>query len=316
MKTVAIIFLSLLSLFNSACNIYKCIDDTQAKSKQICQITEKTDIKTISVRACPSGSKCEGKVSSGVLYCVNQFVLAKEGESCLLDSECQSGKCKEKKCFVQIDNGTCEDDIECSNNSYCKKGICTALLKKGDSCEINNDCGYGLLCNKKVCTQMYSLPNGAETDEDELCQSLLTSGGKCYDTDYVEGAEKKPVKCTKDSDCKIQKIVGETKETIDGYCLCSYSGESYCQLPTLSEEFQNFVKVAKKEIEGFKVGSINVAQARKQKQLGNYNINAALIKAINEGVNVDTCVIDAFYSNGNTIKTSLSMIALLIFILF
>ena len=93
-------------------------------------------------------------------------------------------------------------------------------------------------------------------------------------------------------------------------------GNSYCQYPTKSSEYQNFLKVFKKEVEKFKAGSLNVAEARKSSSLLNANIKEAQFEKDVKYFNIPSCVYDYAFNSGNMMKVSYYLIALVLAFLF
>ena len=88
MKTqISLIFLlSFLSSFLCEdCTIYKCLNSSQIADDMLCQITDETNKqKTISVKPCPSGYKCNFDLSSfliGAKYCTNFYSPRQVGEN-------------------------------------------------------------------------------------------------------------------------------------------------------------------------------------------------------------------------------------------
>ena len=259
---------------------------------------------------------------------MNTYSKRNIGEKCIRNEECKTGVCSsDKKCIGASDGQDCKFQSTCDNNSYCSilgLGKCTSFKNPGDSCIVSYECPYGYICGGNstkptsgTCMRMYSVENGQTVSDKVLCQSgLANSQGVCYDTDYPEGSDKKPKACTQDSECSLQRIIGETKETINGECVCSLTGDRYCQYPTKSSEYQDFVKVFKKEVEGFKKGSQNVAEAKESEYLLNANIKEALFKKDVTYYKVPSCVYDYKFNSGNMMKFSYYFIALVLAFLF
>ena len=332
MKTqIIIVLFSILSVsLCEGCSKYKCLDSSQVADDSICSIVD-VGANTYSVRACPPGFKCSGIAFIDSLYCQNTYSLRNIGEKCIRNEECKTGVCsKDKKCIGASDGQACLSHSACDNNSYCSllkdlKNQCASYKNPGDSCIISYQCPYGYVCGANstkfftsgTCMRMYSVENGQTASEDKLCQSgLRDSDGVCYDTDYPEGSGREPNTCKQDSDCLLQRIRGETKDTINGECVCSMNGNSYCQYPTKSSEYQNFLKVFKKEVEKFKAGSLNVAEARKSSSLLNANIKEAQFEKDVKYFNIPSCVYDYAFNSGNMMKVSYYLIALVLAFLF
>lgn len=70
----------------------------------------------------------------------------------------------------------------------------------------------------------------------------------------------------------------------------------------LSDEHKNLIKVVKKEIEGFKEGSIKISEAKNSKFLLNAKIRKAQTEDNIYYKNAPSCLIDYVMNNGNMMK--------------
>ena len=75
----------------SLCTTYKCADDLKLDT---CYLSTSTDEY---VKACATGKTCE-ETEGGAYACVKRKTLLEEGDKCIVDEECQSDLCKDKKC--------------------------------------------------------------------------------------------------------------------------------------------------------------------------------------------------------------------------
>ena len=87
------------------------------------------------------------------------------------------------------------------------------------------------------------------------------------------------------------------------------------KLERLSDEHKNLIKVVKKEIEGFKEGSIKISEAKNSKFLLNAKIRKAQTEDNIYYKNAPSCLIDYVMNNGNMMNYSFGMVALVLFLL-
>ena len=174
---------------------YKCADELKIDT---CYLeTEVTNGDNTSVtyylKGCSKKKKCESvETTNGedLYQCVKVKEFRKDGDSCEVNEECQSGNCSSGKCAYIANGKSCSWSQLCQKNSRCKEseveeeeGVCVTLKAKGDECTSNSHCGFGLLCNTAVtphiCTEMFSLENGKLSDKNFLCASGSQYNGKC-----------------------------------------------------------------------------------------------------------------------------------------
>ncbi len=86
----------LLCLFSYSLCAYKCADELKLDT---CYLESGSDTY---VKACGKGKTCE-QTEGGAYACVKRKNLLEEGDKCIVDEECQSGVCKDKKCTVLKD---------------------------------------------------------------------------------------------------------------------------------------------------------------------------------------------------------------------
>ena len=168
----------LLCLVSYSLCAYKCADELKLDT---CKLSTST---YTYVKACGKGKTCE-HTEGGAYACVKRKNLLEEGDKCIVDEECQSGVCKDKKCTVLKDGDTCKQyhNENCGNGSYCKQPkdsagsyTCAKYLAPGADCNTAEDpyarCPIGYQCikagdsTKKTCVQYYSLADGTAIDGD------------------------------------------------------------------------------------------------------------------------------------------------------
>ena len=111
---------------------------------------------------------------------------------------------------------------------------------------------------QKKCLMMYSLERGEYSTDGKLCESGKVSGGRCYDT--YSSSEDNPIKCKINDECVKVTLFGDKNGTENSECYCTLLGENYCDYTTTSDEWKEFVKVAKKEIENYKDKQMYIPQ--------------------------------------------------------
>ena len=316
---------------------YKCADDLKLDTCYLRTEVEKgenTEV-TYYVKGCSNNKKCINiRIdNSGYLnQCVKVKKYKKQGDSCVLNEECQSGYCSNGKCSYIEDGKQCEYNQLCKTNSTCKwnglegnKGVCVALSSKDNECTSSNDCPFGLLCNKavfpSVCTEMFSLDIGKDSSEDFLCESGKQYIGKCATTKTINST------CTGinnfEPNCQISYNVGEGDELgIESCRIYEDYYNSYCPLQSDSKEMKDYIKVYKKEREKMSQKDIDKIYVRLMEDNERYTLNGNK-KVLEAYVNLkyykyidgNDCVRDYFitYLKGN--KNTLSMIILSFFLI-
>lgn len=188
MRTALIISLAILSFISGALpDTYKCADELEIDT---CYLEKETDTEqTIYVKACKKGKKCNEDTTVG--YCYKPVELLEEGDKCVLDEECITGKCSSNKCVYLADGDKCDDSAQCGIKSACRDAKCVAYVGEGEKCETEGyrpPCRRGLLCGRadnaadKTCIKQFSIENGKTVDNDYLCKSGNTDvDGKCAD---------------------------------------------------------------------------------------------------------------------------------------
>ena len=295
---------------------YKCLDSSLARNDDICQIkyTDEKDLTTFAVRPCKEGYKCNAVANTPFSYCQKIFAPYPLGNKCVHDKECVSSICTEGKCVSKALNETCASYLDCPYNSYCDKK-CLRVKNAGDNCTSNDQCPFGYLCGhssnvtsaQKKCLMMYTLQRGEYSTDAKLCESGKVSGGRCYDT--YRASEDSPIKCKINDECVKVTLFGDKNGTENSECNCTLLGENYCDYTTMSEEWKEFVKVAKKEIENNKDKEMYVPPTRNSPFLLNEKILKAYRKTLVINYNADDCIINSLSSD----NINISMLLLLLF---
>ena len=230
-----IIFASLLLLCKAAdTKVYKCAKDLKA---DLCYAKETNDdVTTYYVKGCSKGKKCN--IDKGV--CIKyKNKLLKEGKKCIIDSECQTGLCRNGKCSYLSDGDDCSNYYDypdfdaCGPKSYCKSGICAKLEIEGNACQGNSKrCVLDTICGTTgedasnwenyKCIKMFSIEDGVTVSDKLMCKSGLTDDDeKCIKREtkteewdeYVKEYNKRLDKINDDEKRKITDI--ENRETLD-----------------------------------------------------------------------------------------------------
>ena len=247
----------------------KCADELHLNACYL-ENTDSKGEKTVYVEGCPKGKFCRQtqlevsddgfKTTDNLGICVKPLKRGDEGDKCEVDAECKWGHCTDNKCKAVADGGSCTDDDECSDISYCKindKGVgaCTKLEAKGASCTNSNQCEWGSVCNLDKCVEMYSLDNGEAANNGEACK-----GGEIR---YSQTQQKKVCafyKYNDDKSCKgitpscfytvTTGLQGDIDKTDQDYkCDQDKDGKWVCPKIESDQEFQDYLKIYKETLE-------------------------------------------------------------------
>ena len=274
-----ILFLSVL-LFPSiyfAKEIYICADELEIDT---CLVEAREENDNIYyVKGCSKGKKCR-EVEIGddrtINKCMKDNELREEGDSCLVDEECQSDNCVNKTCTHVKDGDDCLGSKSCNKNSRCKwtneeeeKGdICVALVGQGSNCKNDDDCKFGLLCNRisdsGICTELFSLADGKESSEDFLCASGRRYKGKCATTKVFNST------CTQNQGEELKCQISLEGSTESEYISCQ---NEVCPLQSDSEQLKEYIKVYSKEREKMKKEDIDKIHVALMGDKGRFTLN-------------------------------------------
>lgn len=126
--------------------------------------------RVIFVRACPSGYFCPSTYNYP--KCAQKTLQANEGEECLVHTDCQIGKCFNKKCEVLPDGEPCDYDEHCKETSICSlDGICSPMKELHEECNYSTDCKIGLECIDSTCQKIGYGALGSIVDTEKGCQT-------------------------------------------------------------------------------------------------------------------------------------------------
>lgn len=223
-----------------------------------------------------SGSQCSFKNSTGNLTSFI-FQRCKAGEFCPMNviekenSNCTDNpktkfypgsKCTDNSdCQTSCENGTCKGTAngakctvkdECLIGYTCRKNqtdvnstlICQPQLPEGSACETEFDCQNSYGCFNNTCTKYFSLPEGTNTTNANLCESGFINNSTCQLLKNVDSID---APCT--ADCVYRNTNG-TNVTIAGSCQCGFNRDDkkYCTLGSAHDYYRNYVNLAKKLI--------------------------------------------------------------------
>ena len=133
-------------------------------------------------RDCDSGFTCEEE------QCVEEEILAAEGEECALDRDCDEGfACDDGSCVEEFVEGVeCLVDEDCLSGFVCDAGSCVEEDTSGPSitiveCTDNANCSAGYLCSDTSCEPEYNLTvTCAESDSAYNLTLLGSTAGIWY----------------------------------------------------------------------------------------------------------------------------------------
>ena len=339
-------------------DIFKCADEWKVNT---CKYSRKITTQTAKyteyyVKKCSKGKTCY-TLTDNVSQCVKIKGLIKEGDSCKYDDECETGNCPNGKCAYIEQGKECFDNSQCDKSSYCKaeeaviqneeeekneedeeneeenekeeeeSNKCSPLVDKEGKCDDNDNCKFGLLCNGKTskCTEMFSLNDGAVSDEDLLCKSgtivHINNTSFCATTKITNST------CVEDNEtqrmkCEISYDDGTGSKTTKINC----NTYDNCPLQSDSPQLKEFIKVyqekakniKQKDIEDIHVSTTNRYVLDKNKDVVKAYVNYKYYSEI--GDNKDSnCIRDYFvrFEESNSyITMSFTIFAMIMMIVF
>jgi hypothetical protein len=172
------------------------------------------------------------------------------GEACVEDKDCyngepnaKTGKCESKVCTGSKADEDCTHDSQCLVGNYCDGSKCKAQKKADEECKNHFQCLNGLACVSGKCGDKYfSLENGADADNENLCKSRRrTAGGKCTSwtsTDTKDAKLDNMVKCDNGSMCNY---VDHEKTSVKIPCQCGYNADGFGYCPRDDVEGNFFI---------------------------------------------------------------------------
>jgi len=166
------------------------------------------------------------------------------GGSCVTDSECLFGLCKNSTCSGIPDGEKCEDQ-RCYFNRACyilspsALKTCNKLRNSNDACIEDYECPFNFGCFKGVCTSYHSLPEGTDVNSSlsrsfySFCKSGFDLNGVCATISNLDENGRLTndfVRCSANKECKY--ILGNgttiTKSDVCDKCGKSRDGFIYC----------------------------------------------------------------------------------------
>jgi hypothetical protein len=178
--------------------------------------------------------------------------LAKMGEACAFDTECQSancvipggatGDCPQGMCGAEIPLAKAGESctgVDCVEGNFCNgMNQCQPLVQMGGACDFSSDCDFGLGCIGATTMTCQPVPHIGSACPDGACEEI---GANC-------NASKSCVKvglpgdaCTVDTDCTFFGVcdTASTKcanypsrgQMCDADHLVICSDDSWCNIP-------------------------------------------------------------------------------------
>jgi hypothetical protein len=173
------------------------------------------------------------------------------GSNCTDNTDCISSKgCENGVCKGTPNGAICLNSEECLIGFTCLKNgtdvnatlTCQPQLPENSTCEKDVDCQNSFGCHNGNCTRYFSLPEGTNTTNANLCESGFVNNGQCQLLSNVNSID---APC--DSDCLYRNSNG-TNITLSGSCQCGYNknDKKYCTLGSAHDYYKNYVNLAKK----------------------------------------------------------------------
>ena len=216
MKYNVFLILILLNIFSFTVTIYHVANKFQCDDKLAagkCYETRTENMLEVAyVKKCGDGKICNEYSGN----CEDEPKNLPFGAQCSTDNDCKSNTCLNNKCSYLSDGENCDDQNEkCGLNSYCKIAsknpksyACAKYIEKGEVCQDEDKCKKGLVCAKvgnettSKCTKQYSVDDGVNKDNSEVCKSMEKY--KIKDgTSEVCGYIKSTAACDNNNQCKV-----------------------------------------------------------------------------------------------------------------
>ena len=200
MKSIFFLTIFIISFtFILSEKFYKCGEDLELDTCYIVDYPDK-DTTNYYLKACPKGKYCEQDLSYSYNTCVKRKSYLDIGDKCVIDSECITGQCSDKKCKGTAEGGKCDSDKECDKGLYCDSHKCTKYVDEGGKCSGTSSykpCKAGYVCANSVCTLQFSIANGEKCDNILACKSRFIYDGKCAQVASVS-------QCVNGKECTVK----------------------------------------------------------------------------------------------------------------
>ncbi|MFW6057562.1 MAG: hypothetical protein ACOC9W_01790 [Persicimonas sp.] len=173
-----------------------CTVDAQCEGAQVCSRDQDADSCTgICVDAGQAGSgQCDDAVCDFDQYCQvdNQICVTRKGADesceedyqCSLDTRCDDGTCTAISTGLSAGQACNNDDQVCSLDLGCIGEECSAFLTEGQSCQFYG-CEGDMYCHVETTECTKRLGAGEPCAADEQCQSRVCAGDTCTDVDSL-----------------------------------------------------------------------------------------------------------------------------------
>ena len=245
---------------------------------------------------CKSDEVCAP--AGGVYKCVSRKYPLKLNKACVVNGECQSGLCKDKKCSELNVGEVCTSDKQCGRGFYCKytnddNRVCAEYASEGEDCGGGIECKPYLACGTSKCVKKFSLENGQETITNLACKSGVSAyfGNKhiCANLTVVD-------ECSTENSCILQyNHNGETYSN-DRYCEYTSDGKYTCSYQEGSPEMLKYIELYTEKFNELKEEDLE--------EIENYNtldsediLEAYVVYKNSPELNgAEQCVVDAYIS--------------------
>ena len=258
---------------------------------------------------CKPKERCVlGKDAGGVYRCIKFGLQLKRGENCLVNEECRSEICKNKKCSFLNDGELCDGSDQCAYGSRCRypnadysqKKVCSKYAFENEQCDGHHDkleCLPYLACGKdNKCVKKYSLEDGTQTVEPEACKSGMAhtfpSGQTICVSDFKVNDG-----CPNNQKCVITYKYGDMTGQEEPKCTYKSDGETKtCDYYRGSPEMNEYIKLYREKLE--ELDDDDLKDIDDYDTLDSSKIAKAFYKAMLriEFLDAEQCVID-YYMN-------------------
>ena len=172
--------------------------------------------------------------------------LLKLEKDCVVNEECQSGFCKDKKCSYLSKGESCDGDQQCGKGSYCNDynddNVCAEFSIEGGECGNNGyKCQPYLACGTdNKCVKKFSLADGVKTVDDVACKSGIShninGNNICVNLTVVD-------ECSTKETCTLNYNFDGSSVTKERHCGYKSDGKLACDYSYGSPEMLEYIRL-------------------------------------------------------------------------
>ena len=241
--------------------------------------------------------------------CMKVKYLLNQDEDCIVNEECKSGICKDKKCSYIKDGAVCDNSGQCAKGSHCSylassEGnsitVCLKYALENEACGDDGlECLSYLTCGTdNKCIKKYSLEDGTKTVEPEACKSGMA---QTFNDEYICVSEFTVEDgCPNDQECVITYTYNgmTAKEEFE----CTYKNDGItkiCDYEKGTPEMNEYIELYREKLED--LDDEELKEIEDYETLDSSKIAKALYKAElrAETFGVEECVVDFYMAQAS-----------------